>query len=471
MLGIQLERDSGISLARQIRGHIAGCILGAHLCAGDRLPSTRELAQALSVSRNTITDAYEMLWAEGYIVSRPGSGFRVRENATLESAARTARAAPAAPVIPPAPPVPMAIRYDFRTGVPDLRHFPFAAWQRIQRNVLETIRPGDMLYGDTFGYPPLRAAIRDWLLRSRGMRVDSESICITSGATQAIFLAVGTLAKRGGAVLVENPGHLGIVRLMRLQNIPFRFCGVDEQGMMMDGIEAEELSGVYVTPSHQFPLGCVLSAQRRAQLVSAAREKDFYIIEDDYDSEYRYGGQALTPLHALDPERVVYVGTFSKTLFPALRIGFAVVPAALRQAWTELRRYTDVQNAITEQVTLSRFLEQGRMDRHIKAMTKLYARKRGMVTSAVATEFGDAARVLGDSAGLHLAMRLPGKRFGREFRELCRARRVSVMPCSRYVLDESGEYGDTLLIGYGNVDDNRIDDGMRILKTAVMHAT
>jgi GntR family transcriptional regulator/MocR family aminotransferase len=253
------------------------------------------------------------------------------------------------------------------------------------------------------------------------------------------------------------------VKLMRLLNIPFRFCSVDGQGMTLDGIGAEKLAGVYVTPSHQFPLGCVLSAQRRARLVAMAREKDFFIIEDDYDSEYRYGGQTLTPLHALDPERVVYVGTFSKTLFPALRIGFAVVPAALRPVWTELRRYTDVQNAITEQATLSRFLEQGGMDRHIRAMTTLYGRKRGLVAEAVADVFGGGARILGDSAGLHLALRIPGRRFGREFRERCRARGVSVMPCSRYVFDENGEYDDTLLLGYGNVQEDSIREGVRLL--------
>ena len=455
MLGIAVDRNGNISLARQIREQIARLILGSHLRAGDMLPSTRELAKSLDVSRNTVNEAYEMLWAEGYIASRHGSGFRVLENIALKNVDNHARSTPVAPE-------PMAIRYDFRTGIPDLDRFPFSAWNKIQREVLETIKPRDMLYGNTQGYAPLRKAIANWLLRFRGMRADSESIFITSGATQAIGLAVETLFKDEHAFLVENPSHLGITRLMRLKNIPFLLHNVDERGMAVEKGRLERLSGVYVTPSHQFPLGCVLSALRRTQLIAAAREKDFYIIEDDYDSEYRYGGQTLTPLYAHDPARVIYVGSFSKTLFPALRIGFAVVPAALQDAWTELRRYSDVQNAIVEQVVLCRFLEQRRMDRHIKSMTRIYGRKRDRVIGAIAHEFGGNAEILGDSAGLHLALRVPGRRLGREFKEQCRERGMALMPCSRYEL-KGTEYNDTLLIGYGNVDENRILEGLQLL--------
>ena len=456
MLGITVERNSGVTLSRQIREQIAGLVLGSRLRAGDMLPSTRRLAASLGVSRNTVNEAYEMLWAEGYVTGRHGSGFRVRDSIFLERADHRVRSVPAVPV-------PMAIRYDFRTGIPDLNRFPFSAWNRILRDVPGTIKPGDMLYGNTRGYAPLRAAIADWLLRSRGMRVDGEGVFITSGATQAIGLAVETLFRTGRAFLVENPSHLGIMRLMRLKNIPFLSRDVDEQGMVVEDGGMENLSGVYVTPSHQFPLGCVLSAQRRTRLMTAAREKGFYIIEDDYDSEYRYGGQTLTPLHALDPERVVYVGTFSKTLFPALRIGFAVVPAALRHVWTELRRYTDVQNAIVEQAALCRFLEQRGMDRHIRNMTRVYGRKRARVIDGIARAFGRDAEILGDGAGLHLALRLPGMRFGREFREQCRDRGLAVMPCSRYAL-QGTEYNDILLIGYGNVGEERIPEGVQLLK-------
>ncbi|MCD8350919.1 MAG: PLP-dependent aminotransferase family protein [Planctomycetaceae bacterium] len=462
MLGITVERDSDITLVRQIREQIADLILTGHLHAGDALPSTRGLAISIGVSRNTVNDAYEMLWTEGYIVSRQGSGFTVLENIALERMSPPTQ-------ISLKPNAPLALRYDFRTGIPDLTHFPFSKWNRVQREVLETVKPGDMLYGSMQGYAPLRTAIADWLLRSRGIRANGDSIFITSGATQAIGLAVETLCRRMRTIAVENPSHLAVTRFMQLRNITFTPCAVDAGGLRVDLIDRQALAGVYVTPSHQFPLGCVLSASRRAHLVAMARENDWYIIEDDYDSEYRFGGQALTPLYGLDPERVVYIGTFSKTLFPALRIGFAIVPKALQHSWCELRRYTDVQNPIVEQVTLCRFLEQRRMDRHIKTMTGIYGRKRKAVVASIAGVFGDHVEIMGDSAGLHLALRLPGNRFGKDFRERCLDNSLAVMPCSRYVQDGT-EYDDTLLIGYGNVEENRIDAGMHLLAEMVESA-
>lgn len=493
MLGITITRNAPTTLSRQIHDHLAELILADRLRGGDALPSTRELAKSLETSRNTVNEAYEILWAEGYITRRPGAGFRVEESITLKTPQKRPEALPAEKTTPP-----MTIRYDFRTGIPDVRRFPFAAWQRIQRDILETIKPGDMLYSNAQGYEPLRKAIADWLLRARGMRTDKEGIFITNGATRAISLAVELLCRDTGdtrdardaetnrALIVENPSYLGITRLLRLKHIPYALCAVDKHGIRTEEIErelegkiaktkrAKPPAGVYVTPSHQFPLGFVLSARRRTRLVEMARENDFYVIEDDYDSEYRYGGAALSPLHALDPERVVYAGTFSKTLFPALRVGFAVVPGALRRRWMELHRYTDVQYAIVEQATLHRFLEQRVMDRHIRTMTKLYGGKRAKLIAAITETFGADATVLGDGAGLHLALRLPGKgnRFGREFRNRCKKEGMNIMPCSRYMQKGEGseetDYKDTLLLGYGNIEEDRIPEGIRLLKKMTM---
>ncbi len=456
MLGIQVDRDSDMPLARQIHQQLCDLITGSRLRAGDALPSTRGLAAYLKVSRNTVSEAYAMLWAEGFIVGRQGSGFTVEKNLVLPR--RTVGAGPL-PDVPSRP-----IRYDFRTGIPDLDRFPFRAWTRCQRNVLQTVRPRHMHYGDTGGYPPLRAAIADWLIRSRGMAVDPDAVHITAGATHALSLAVdATATARGsGHFVVENPCHVGIVTMLGLKRVPFSWLPVDESGLRIDRLGRRSPTGVYVTPSHQFPLGHVLSAQRRTRLIAMARERNFYIIEDDYDSEFRYDGPVLTPLHSLDPDRVVYVGTFSKTLYPALRIGFAVVPPALRQAWNEFRRYTDVQNAVSDQVVLTRFLEERALDRHIKIMTKTYGKKRAALVTAVQARIGAAARILGDSAGLHLAVTLPGQTFDRAFADTARKDGLAVMPCSRYDLAGT-DHADTLLLGYGNVQSDRIDDGILLL--------
>ncbi|MCC8108645.1 MAG: PLP-dependent aminotransferase family protein [Planctomycetes bacterium] len=458
MLGIYVDRKSGMPLARQIHRRLCDLITASRLRAGDALPSTRGLAAYLKVSRNTVNEAYAMLWAEGFIVGRQGSGYTVAEGIILPKPAAAAAPPPALPACP--------VRYDFRTGVPDLDRFPFRAWARYQRRVLESVRPRDMHYGDCGGYPPLRTAVADWLLRSRGLAVDPEAVHITAGATHALSLAVDVTGRGGGHFIVENPCHIGIVTMLRLKRVSFSWLPVDELGLRIGPPGRRSPIGVYVTPSHQFPLGHVLSAGRRTRLIALARKRNFYVIEDDYDSEFRYDGPALTPLHSLDPDRVIYVGTFSKTLFPALRIGFAVVPPALRQTWNEFRRYSDVQNAIGDQAVLARFIEEGGLNRHIKNMTRAYGLKRTALVAAVQARFGDDSRVIGDSAGLHLALKLPGQSFDRNFADTCRRVGLAVMPCSRYELAGT-EYADTLLLGYGNVEPDRIADGVALLAKAV----
>lgn len=458
MFGITLDRKSPVALSRQICNRIRELILTSALPAGDALPSTRELAGHLAIARSTVTEAYEMLWAEGYVSSRQGARYRVQDGVELHGVGTTG----GAPADAKTHSVPQKrIRYDFRTGIPDVEHFPYGAWERMRRNVLDTLKPGDLLYGDVKGYEPLRRAVARWLLRSRGMHVDVDNVFVTSGATQAVGLAVETV-RGSGDFVVEDPCHIGVTQFLRLRKIGFRGVPVDEHGIRVDRIGKRSPGGVYVTPSHQFPLGHVMSASRRAQLVTLARTMDFCIIEDDYDSEFRYGGPPLSPLYALDPERVVYVGTFSKTLLPALRVGFAVVPGRWHAAWTDLRRYTDVQNPVLEQVLVQEFLDQRKMDRHVKTMTRLYKRKREMVIDAVETAFGGAAEVLGDGAGLHLAVRIENGKFGKEFRRLCLEKSISVMPCGRYAL-EPGRHDDILLLGYGNVDAEAIHKGIREL--------
>lgn len=465
MLGITLERNGPVSLSRQICARIRELVLRSRLAGGDVLPSSRELARSLGVSRNTVTEAYEMLWAEGYIAARQGSRHRVEPGLGL-AAAGGGRAGPEEGPSP----VRQKIKYDFRTGIPDIERFPFAAWRKLRQDALETVKPGDMLYGEVRGHAPLRREIAGWLLRYRGLSVDARSVFVTSGATQAIALSVDTLCRNGGSMLVENPCHVGITRYMDLRGVRYAWAPVDENGLRLDRMAGHSPAGVYVTPSHQFPLGHVMSAGRRTRLVAMARERGFYVVEDDYDSEYRYGGPPLTPLHALAPDRVIYVGTFSKTLFPALRIGYAVVPEPLHETWSALRRYGDVQNPIAEQVQLAAFLGQRKMDRHVAAMTRLYRSRRGEIVAAVERVFGGDATVLGDGAGLHMAVRIRGGRFGREFKERCRERSLSVTPCSRYVLG-GGKHRDTVLLGYGNIAEGRIAAGVRLLgELACAHA-
>lgn len=457
MLGISIRRKSRIQLSRQIADQIRFLILESRLAAGTVLPSTRELAKHLAVSRNTVTIAYEMLWAEGYIHARQGARFAVDRITPLFNSAKRAKNSILVPT-----PVRRRIRFDFRTGIPDLSYFPFKKWQSIQRHILEKLTQPDLLYGDTEGYSRLRNALSEWLLRSRGVLADAKNIFITSGATHAISLAIDAVSERKGAFILEKPGHFGVEHQVRQRNLPYLGVPVDENGLCMEMMPKKAIAGVYVTPSHQFPLGCVMSAARRAQLVNMAREKGFCIIEDDYDSEYRFAGPPLSPLYALDSESVIYVGTFSKTLFPALRIGYAIVPQRLQKSWLAARRYTDIQNSIVEQAVLSEFLERRMMDMFIKKTTSAYNSKRQLLKKAIAKEFGESAAVLGDAAGLHMAVRLEGKRLAPSFPDICRENDILLGTSAGYAPREDTDI-DTLILGYGMVAAEDIAPGIQKL--------
>lgn len=327
---------------------------------------------------------------------------------------------------------------------------------------METLKPSDLLYGETEGYAPLRNALSAWLLRSRGVIADAKNIFITSGATHAISLAIDSLADKTGVFVIEDPAHFGVVRQLKQRDLPYHGVSVDENGLTTQKIRDNDIAGVYVTPSHQFPLGYVMSAARRVQLVTMARKNRFYIIEDDYDSEYRFDGPPLPPLYSMDPESVIYVGTFSKTLFPALRIGYAVVPEHLQKKWLTARRYTDVQNSIVEQAVLTEFLERRMMDMHIKRTTKFYAGKRELLKKAISEIIGDKAVILGDAAGLHMAVRFAGQKFDATFQSTCRENGIFLGISSAYAL-KKGKFEDTLLLGYGKIEEDDILPGMRKL--------
>lgn len=273
---------------------------------------------------------------------------------------------------------------------------------------------------------------------------------------------VEILKDKQGEFYLENPCHLGILKILQLKNAPYRAVEVDDWGLRVDVLRANAASCVYVTPSHQFPLGFVLPAQRRVELIRLARENAFYILEDDYDSEFRYGGAPITPLYAMDAEHVIYVGTFSKSLFPALRIGFALLPSKLRERWIELRQYSDIQNPVVEQVVLAEFFKTRKHDRYIRLMNKTYAKRQAILVDAIRHYFPVDIKIIGEKAGLHLAMQVPGSVFTRKFQLLCEEKSIAVTPCAMYALDNP-KYDDILLLGYGNIGNNAIERGIKAL--------
>lgn len=456
MWGIELQRHSEVSLARQIYYALREQMTAGHLKSGEILPSTRELAKQLSVSRNTTCEAYDMLSAEGYIISRQGSHTRVAEGLYLNTPM------PANKELRQATPADANYLADFRTGQPDLRRFPRHLWLQLVRETAETFPINQWGYTGPAGLWELRREIAAWLLRSRGLTVDPQDVFITAGATQALHLLADLFPKERREILVEDPCHIGMLQVLQEKGFVIRPIPVDEHGLQTSHLSGKGASAAYITPSHQFPLGGILPAGRRAELIRFARDNDLYLMEDDYDSEFRYAGMPVAPLCSMDRERVIYVGTFSKIMFPALRIGYIILPNQLHARWCHLRTYADVQNPPFEQAALAEFLHTRKFDRHVQRMRRLYGQRRQIMLQTLKETFGEKCVSWGDAAGLHLALQFPGMHFDQAFALQCKQQGIFITPVDRHCI-RKGIHSDKLLLGYGHLDANEIRQGIELL--------
>ncbi len=454
-----IHRTDEEPIRRQIYRQLKDQILRGELQQGEALASTRQMASDLAVSRSTVVEAYDMLLAEGFLESRQGSQTAVAQGVAMQVPKETA------------PQVSIEekreILADFTTGRPDLTYFPRAQWQRLLNYAAQTLSVADYGYTGPQGYAPLRAEIAAWLSRSRGISVSAEDVFITAGATHALRILADLLCANGGRVMLEDPCHKGLYDTLIAGNCQIVPVPADDHGMRTDLLTGQERAQmIYVTPSHQFPLGGILPAARRAALIRYAREQDIYIIEDDYDSEFRFTGAPISPLYSLDARRVIYVGTFSKTMFPALRIGFALLPKELQSRWRYLRTHNDVQNPVFDQAALAEFLNVRAFDRHIRAMRNRYARRRQTLVSALADLFGESCMVCGDAAGLHLAVQIKGCVFQDDFHAFCRERGIVIKTMEWHCI-KKGNRLDQLVLGFGHLEPEAIERGIRLLGEAV----
>lgn len=416
---ITLDRRSRVPLHRQIYDEWRRGILAGRFKPGDRMPSTRELAEALRVSRATVTVAYDQLVAEGYLEGHRGSGTFVchelperplaslatddgrRSGAVSRLSEYVSRLAP----VPTRPPMP-AGAINLSSNDPDSTLFPFAVWNRLVRQHLRRRSP--RLYGyasDGAGHERLREALASYLRRSRAVRCRAEQVVIASGSQQALDLCARVLVDLGDRVTVEEPGYHGARQLFAAAGARVRPVAVDADGLCVSSIPLS-VGLVHVTPSHQFPTGVSLSLARRLELLAWARSKRAFVIEDDYDSEFRYGGAPLPSVQGLDEAaRVVYVGTFSLAMFPGLRLGYLVLPSALVEPFTRAKWYADRHTAYLEQAALVDFIREGHLERHIRRMRRVYKRRREVLLGALDRHFGERATVVGDAAGVHVVVR------------------------------------------------------------------
>ncbi len=460
MLGIELNRKSELYLWHQIYQNLKELMISGQLKAGEALPSTRELAKELDVSRNTVCEAYDLLIAEGFVISRQGASSRVSDGLCIE------------PLEPASSPkmkskAVRSISVSFQTGRPDLRQFPRFLWKQLLHKAYEKLPLETFDYTGPQGLSELRVEIAAWLFRSRGLKVASDDIFITAGATHGLHLTADILCKGGQKILMEDPCHTGMLGTLINKGCSIVPIPVDDRGIQTVHLSKyEDSSAIYVTPSHQFPLGGILPASRRAVLIRFARENDLYIIEDDYDSEFRYSGLPIAPLYSMDPQRVIYVGTFSKAVFPALRIGYVILPYQLQKRWRDLRTHMDVQNPPLEQAALAEFLRTRKLDRHVKKMRKVYCRRRKVLLDALGEAFGNKWIAYGDAAGLHVAVDFPGMSFGEAFKKNCLQNGLYVTPLESHCL-EKGRHQSKLLIGYGHLEPDAIKNGVVLLSDII----
>jgi GntR family transcriptional regulator/MocR family aminotransferase len=456
---------------------LRAAIVDGRLPAGHRLPATRALAADLGVARNSVAAAYERLVAEGYLTARVGSGTFV---AAEVRTGRAPRRAAADPLRPRAgwDFEPLAVsadeakpRYDFRTGIPDAELFPFDTWRRLVAAEVRLRANSPGTYAEPSGHPALRAAVARYLGVSRSIRVTAEEVLVTNGTQHALDLIARVLLKPGDVVAVEEPGYPPARRLFA--SIGARVVGVpvDAEGLVVSSLPAAARL-VYSTPSHQFPLGRPMSLARRHALLDWARRRPAAIVEDDYDSEFRFSARPLEPLYGMgDADRVLYLGTFSKSMLPTVRTGFVLAPASLRPALVAARQLSDGYGQMAVQAALARFIDDGWLARHVRRATKAYAARHATIASFLAGL--DDLEVVPSAAGLHVTALL---RSGDSARA---ARVVAAAARSGLVLDDLAIYraaapGDQLsagqagfVFGFGATNPATLGEGLAVFADAL----
>ena len=463
-------------LADQIYCALRGAILDGRLRAGELLPPTRELARRLQVSRNTVGVAYDRLMGEGFLVTRVGAGTYVCDHFGAPASPRRVTRQELMPHPRWNVPYPRwyavgrpgagGALYDFRVGLPDVTLFPFETWRRLVAHELRLSAVRTAAYGDPAGHAGLRAAIARHVAVSRAVKADADAVTVTAGAQQAIDLIARVLLGPGDCAAVEEPGYPPARLLM--ESLGARVCSVpvDSQGIVVGAIPRDARL-IYVSPSHQFPLGMPMSLARRMELLTWASEHDAAIIEDDYDSEFRFGGRPIETLYGLDTRgRVLYVGTFSKTMLPAIRLGFLIAPTSLQPALRVAKYASDWFSPLATQAALARFIDEGLLARHIRKMRAEYERRHERVLQ-VLTDQGGWLQPIESGAGMHLtALLADGEQLSHaDVLERTDGSGVVANPLAAFYADRPALSG--LVLGYGAIQLTKIDDGLRLLRTVL----
>jgi GntR family transcriptional regulator / MocR family aminotransferase len=473
-LAIPLSKGRG-PLFRQVYLGLRKAILSGTFRANNRLPSTRDLADQLDISRTVVLMAYDQLLAEGFVTGRGGSGTYVTKDLSSNrlvtpkksikfqlSNFGSAAAEAAASLDSRGRRLP-SHRYDFAFGrsESDIETFPFETWRRILMRRARKASVFELDYGPAAGSLALREAICSHLRRSRAVVCDASDVIVVNGSQQGLDLIVRVLLERGDRVAIENPSYQGTKEILLAAGVRLLPVPVDRDGLIPAKLP-EDARICFVTPSHQFPTGAILTLARRLALLDWAKRKNAVIVEDDYDGEFRYEGQPLESLQGLDAEgRIIYVGTFSRTVFPSLRVGYLIVPKSLTAAFTAAKWLNDQHTATLEQQTLAEFITTGAYERHLRRVRRRNTARRSALLDSIEKYLGDRVEVTGDGAGAHVVL-WPRQRVSEEsIVAKAASRGVGIYGISRYFLKRPSRTG--IMLGYSRMRENEIREGIRRL--------
>ncbi|WP_141432205.1 PLP-dependent aminotransferase family protein [Bacillus sp. 03113] len=463
MYGITIDRSLEVPLIKQVYQQIREQILHGVLQAGEKLPSTRELSSDLSVSRNVIVEVYEQLLAEGFLEAKKGSGTYVAEGTYLEQNISTLFDNRSISDVTEK----NKNLIHFRSGIPALELFPRKTWSRLSQALWNEVSPSLLGYDIPEGRPELRTSLASYLRKTRGVHCHPEQIIITSGSVQAFTIISRLLLSQGDKVIIEDPITKDIGEIFKETGSSLYPIPVDRDGMKTSLLPLNiNPKFVFLTPSHQFPLGGSLPIQRRIQLIHFARKMNCYLVEDDYDSEFRYEGPPISSLQGLDPDHVIYVGSFSKILLPSLRLGYLVLPTQLVEKSRRIKWISDLHNPSFEQLVLARFIGEGHLERHIFKMKKVYNNRRDCLIQCLKRAFPNKITLFGYSTGLHLVVEFNDVEFSKEVLELIQFSGVKVHPVESHSI-QKGNHLNQVIIGYGHLTEEEISEGVNRLKKAL----
>lgn len=450
MLMFQLDKHIKTALYEQLYEAIKSSIIERKIQTNDKLPSKRKLADFLNISQTTVELAYGQLLAEGYVLSKPRIGYFVEDIDTLAYVNQEQHKKSIAQKN-------VEIAIDFNPGQIDTQAFPFTTWRKYMKDSIDEEKPELLLVGNAQGEYELRQEIANYLYQSRGVQCSPEQIVIGSGTEQLLPMIVQLLGDEH-TYAIENPGYATIHYIFKQQQQATTSISVDQDGMNIKELNQSNATIAYVTPSHQFPTGAILSASRRVQLLNWASKKSLhYIIEDDYDSEFRYTGKPIAALQGMDQEgKVIYMSTFSKSLMPSLRIAYFVLPPKLLEKYNEQYNYYTCTVPRIDQHTLARFMKDGHFSKHLNRMRKIYRKKLENILAQFKL-YGDKVIISGEQAGMHVMIKANHRLNAVELSQLALSNSIRITPIEHYLITNHTTYSQHLLLGFGGIAESEIN--------------